>query len=133
MKFLRVLVCGGDRVKLQKVVQTLSDEGVTVATSTRIIDKICRPDQEWDLLIIDLDSLTSFMRGLLPAIRRQFPGISFLGISDGSTPDIGFLSYDLELDSYMFGLPKPEDLIVRVPQLAASYLCDTQILGVFGR
>jgi len=131
MKPLRVLVCGGDSRALQKVAQKLSDEGVKVETSTQIIDQLCRPSQEWDLLLVDLDALTSFIRGLLPAIRLQFPNLSILGISDGSISDVSYLA-DLELDGYMLALPKPEDLIVRVPHLAANYLCDTKTLSIFG-
>jgi len=130
MKPLRVLVCGGDNLALQKVAYKLSDEGVQVETSTRIIDELCRPNQEWDLLLVDLDALTSFLRGLLPAIRLQFPNLSILGISDGSISDVSFLA-DLELDGYVLTLPKPEDLIVRVPHLAANYLCDTKTLSIF--
>ena len=130
MKPIRVLVCGGDNLALQDVAHTLSDEGVQVETSTRIIDELCRPNQEWDLLLVDLDALTSFLRGLLPAIRLQFPNLSILGISDGPVSDVSFLA-DLELDGYVLDRPKPEDLIVRVPQLAANYLCDTQALNVF--
>jgi hypothetical protein len=103
-----------------------------VETSVRIIDQLCRPDLEWDLLLVDLNGLTSFLRGLLPAVRLQFPNLSILGISDGAVSDIGFL-VDLELDGYMFTLPKPEDLIVRVPRLAANYLCDTGTLTVPSR
>lgn len=132
MKSLRVLVCGGDNLVLQQVAQQLSDEGITVQTSTRIIDQLCRSNQEWDLLLVDLDALTSFLRGLLPAIRVQFPRLSILGISDGSATDISFLAYDLELDGYMLSLPRPEDLIVRLPHLAAKYLCDANTLGAFG-
>ncbi|GAB4535183.1 MAG: hypothetical protein Kow0063_19210 [Anaerolineae bacterium] len=131
MKPFRVLVCGGDAFTLQTVAQRLSDEGVKVETSTRIIDRLCRSDQDWDLLLIDLSALTSFLRGLLPAIRLQFPQLSILGISSGSAPDIGFLA-ELELDGYILGLPKPEDLIIRVPHLAANYLCDTGALSVLG-
>ncbi len=130
MKPLRVLVCGGDNLALQKVAHTLSDEGVQVETSTRIIDELCRPNQEWDLLLVDLNGLTSFLRGLLPAIRLQFPNLSILGISYGSISDVSFLA-DLELDGYVPAHPKPEDLIVRVPQLAANYLCDTKTLSIF--
>lgn len=132
MKPLKVLVCGGDSLSLQRVAQGLSDEGVKVETSTRIIDHLCRPNQEWDLLLVDLDALTSFLRGLLPAIRLQFPNLSILGISTGSAPDLNFLTYDLELDGYLLDSPKPEDLIVRLPRLAANYLCDTNTLRVFG-
>jgi hypothetical protein len=130
MKLLRVLVCGGDNLALQEVAHKLSDEGVQVETSTRIIDALCRPNQEWDLLVVDLDALTSFLRGLLPAIRLQFPNLSILGISDGSISDVSFLA-DLELDGYVLARPKPEDLIVRVPHLAADYLCDTKTLSIF--
>jgi DNA-binding response OmpR family regulator len=132
MKPLRVLVCGGDSLTLQKLARKLSDEGVKVETSTRIIDRLCRPNQEWDLLLVDLMALTSYLRGLLPAIRLQFPNLNILGISDGTVPDISFLAYDLELDGYLLTLPKPEDLIVRIPGLAANYLCDTSTLSVFG-
>jgi len=88
-----------------------------VETSVRIIDQLCRPDLEWDLLLVDLNGL---------------PNLSILGISDGAVSDIGFL-VDLELDGYMFTLPRPEDLIVRVPRLAANYLCDTGTLTVPSR
>jgi len=124
MRSLRVLVVGGDNLVLQQVAQKLSDDGVKVEISTRIIDRLCRPNQEWDLLLIDLDALTSFLRGLLPAIRLQFPNLGMVGISTGSTPDIEFLANDLELDGYLLTLPRPEDLIVRLPHLAARYLCD---------
>ena len=98
MKPLRVLVCGGDFRALQKVAHKLSDEGVKVETTTQLIDQLCRPNQEWDLLLVDVNGLTSVLRGLLPAIRLQFP-----------------------------------NLIVRVPRLAANYLCDANTLSVFGR
>ncbi len=132
MKPLRVLVCGGDGMTLQQVAQRLSDEGVKVETSTRIIDRLCLPDQEWDLLLVDLDALTSFLRGILPAIRLQFPNLNIVGISTRSSLDIGFLSYDLELDDYLFNIPRPEDLIVRFPRVAANYLCDTNTFHAFG-
>jgi DNA-binding NarL/FixJ family response regulator len=132
VKQLRVLVCGGDSVALDQVAQRLCDDGVEVEVSTRIVDQLCRPNYKWDLLLVDLDGLTSFLRGLLPAIRLQFPELSMLGISKSSTPDISYLAYDLEMDGYLLSLPKPEDLIVRLPRLAANYLCDTDNLSAFG-
>ena len=132
MQSLRVLICGGNRQALQKVAQELSDEGVKAETSTQITDQLCHPDQEWDLLLVDLDGMTSILRGLLPAIRRKFPDLSMLGIVNGSPLDISYLSYDLELDGYMFSPPRPEDLIVRLPHLAANYLCDTNAPTAIG-
>jgi len=132
MEALRVLVCGGNSQALHKVARRLSDEGVRTEISTQITDHLCRPDQEWDLLLVDLDGMTSYLRGLLPAIRRGFPDLSMLGILNGSPPDIGFLSYDLELDGYVFSPPRPEDLIVRLPHLAANYLCDTSLPAALG-
>ena len=130
MKPLQVLVCGGNGLVLQTVAQRLSDEGVKVETSTQIIDQLCRPNQEWDVLLVDLNALTSFIRGLLPAIRLQFPDLSMLGISDGPISDFGYLA-DLELDGYLLDLPKPDDLIVRIPHLAATSLCDASTPSVF--
>lgn len=127
MESLRVLVCGGNSQALHKAAQRLSDEGVRTETSTRITDHLCRPDQDWDLLLVDLDGMTSYLRGLLPAIRQEFPDLSILGIVNGSPPDIDYLSYDLELDGYVFSPPRPEDIIVRLPHLAANYLCDTTV------
>jgi len=132
MKSLRVLVCGGDGSTLREVAQRLSDEGVKVETSTRVIDLLCLPNKEWDLLLVDLDGLTSFLRGLLPAVRLQFPNLHMVGISTRSTSDVNFLDYDLDLDGYLFTLPRPEDLIVRLPRVAANYLCDTNALRAFG-
>jgi len=130
MKPLRVLVCGGDGSTLRRVARRLSDD-VNVETSTRIIDRLCLPNKEWDILLVDLDGLTSFLRGLLPAIRLQFPNLKMLGISTRSSTDISLLEYDLDLDGYLFALPRTEDLIVRLPLLAADYLCDTNELRVF--
>jgi hypothetical protein len=78
---------------------------------------------------VDLDSLSSLLRGLLPVIRHQFPNLRMFGIVNGSPLDIGYLSYDLELDGYIFGRPRLEDLIVRFPRLAANYLCDVNENG----
>jgi len=124
MKSLRVLVCGGDHQALEQVAQQLSDEGVRAETSTQVTDRLCQPDQEWDLLLVDLDALSNLLRGLLPAVRRKFPQLGMLGMVNGSPLDIGYLAYDLELDGYTFGPPRAEDLIVRLPNLAANYLCD---------
>jgi hypothetical protein len=131
MKSLQVLVCGGDDQALQKVAQRLSGEGVKAQISTQVTDQLCRTDREWDLLLVDLDAMTNLLRGLLPAVRRKFPHLSILGIVNGSPLDISFLSYDLELDGYVFGPPRPEDIIVRLPHLAANYLCDTKTLYAF--
>lgn len=132
MKSLRVLVCGGNSRTLQEMAGQLSDEGVKAEISTQVVDQLCRPDRGWDLLLVDLDSLTNLLRGLLPAIRRQFPDLNILGIMNGSPLDIGYLSYDLELDGYMFGTPRSEDIIVRLPHLAGKYLCDTHTLSDLG-
>jgi hypothetical protein len=131
MKALRVLVCGGDSQAIRMVAQRLSGEGVKAEASTQVTDRLCQPDQEWDLILVDLNALTSLLRGLLPAIRRNFPNLSMLGIVNGSPLDVGYLSYDLELDGYTFGPPWPEDLIVRLPHLAANYLCDANTVNAF--
>jgi len=114
MQSLRILICGGDSAALQKVAQMLCDEGVQVQTTTRITDYLCRPNQRWDLLLIDMDTLTSFLRGLLPAVRIQFPELGMLGVSNGTSPHLNSLVRDLHLDGYMTAPPRREDLISRL-------------------
>lgn len=130
MKPLSILICGGDDPALQRIAHMLTDEGVRVTTSTQVIDSLCFSRQEWDLLLIDLDGLSSFLRSLLPAVSRKFPNLPIVGLSTKPATDlreIG-LGYGLALDDYLLDVPRPEDLIVRFPQLAAKYLCDTGAL-----
>ena len=122
---LKVLVCGGDTHSLDRIARTLIEEGVMVKTTTRLIDSLCFSHQEWDVLLIDLDGLNSFLTSLLPVIRRRFARLYMVGISTQSAQDVSFLSYyGIKFDDYLFDLPHSEDLIIRLPQLAASYLCD---------
>jgi hypothetical protein len=127
MKHLSILLCGGDVPALKKKAKMLADEGVKVETSTQLIDNLCFSHQEWDFLLIDLDGLSSFLRSLLPAVSRNFPNLPMIGLSTKSGGDISSLQlgYGLELDDYFFEVLHPEDLIVRFPQVAAKYLCDT--------
>lgn len=131
MKPLTVLICGGDAPALQRIAKILSDEGVTVETSTQLVDNLCFSQKNWDFLLIDLDGLTSFLRSLLPAVCRKFPNLPVIGISARSAADISStaLGYGLRLDEYLFEVPRPEDLIVRFPHIAAKYLCDTASLA----
>lgn len=131
---LSVLICGGDGPALERIAQKLAAEGVQVETTTRVIDYLCFSHRKWDFLLVDLDGLTSFLRSLLPAVCRQFPNLPIIGISSRSATDINFLDlgYGLQLDDCLFDIPRPEDLIVRVPQIAANYLCDTGVLRDLG-
>lgn len=119
---LKILICGGDVPTLQRMAQKLADEGVKVATSTSVIDSLCFSGQEWDFLLIDLDGLTSFLRSLLPAISRKFPALSIIGLSSRAQIDLPGLGYGLELDDFLSEIPRPEELIVRFPHVAAKYL-----------
>ena len=134
MKSLSILVCGGDAPALRRIAQVLADEGVRVTTSTCIIDDLCFSGQEWDFLLVDLDGLTSFLRSLLPEICRKFPNLSIIGVSTKSGADIDSmaLGYGLELDDYLFEIPRPEELIARFPHVAAKFLCDTGPLSAPG-
>jgi hypothetical protein len=122
---LKILVCGGNTGSLDDMAKVLAEEGVMVKTTTRLIDSLCFSHQEWDVLLIDLDGLNSFLTSLLPVVRRRFTRLYMVGISTQSAHDISFLScYGIKFDDYLFDLPHPEDLIVRLPQLAASCLYD---------
>ncbi len=126
MKPLHILVCGGDTFRLRQITEALHGVGVTVEASAYVTDRLCAPCQEWDVLIVDLDALNSFLRGLLPAVRLQFPELSIVGVS-AQTPSgfDSFLEHDLKLDAYLAYLPKLEDLIAQLPSVAASFLFDT--------
>ena len=134
MKPLRILICGGDVRSLQRTAQALADEGAKIAISTNLIDNLCFSDQEWDFLLIDLDGLTSFLRSLLPTICRRFPNLPIIGVSTRPVSDIipANLGYGVELDDYIFGSIRLEDLIVRFPHVAEKYVCDTGALGALG-
>jgi hypothetical protein len=127
MKSLRILLCGGDGPALKKKARALAEEGMTVEISTQVIDTLCFSKQEWDFLMIDLDGLSSFLRSLLPAVSRNFPNLPIVGLATNETGEMNLmqLGYGLELDDCLFGTPRPEDLIVRFPHVAAKYLCDT--------
>jgi hypothetical protein len=132
MKALNILICGGDTFSLKRTAQILADDGVVVETSTGVITDLCFSGQEWDMLLIDLDGLTSFLRSLIPEICRRFPELPVVGISTKTTAGASATAsgYGFDLDDYLFGIPHPEDLIVRFPRIAAKYLCDTGPLAV---
>jgi hypothetical protein len=131
MKSLTILLCGGDAPALQRKAEMLAADGITVKISTDLINNLCFSQEEWDLLLVDLDGLNSFLRSVLPAVSRNFPNLPMVGLSTKTGENINplQLGYGLELDDYLFEAPKPEDLIVRFPQVAARYLCDTGSLA----
>ena len=131
MRTLSIMVCGGDLRALQRISQRLADEGVKVQTTTQLVECLQAPQQDWDFLLVDLDGLNSFLRSLLSSLSRRFPNLPIVGISSHSataTTSTG-LDEDLGLDNCLFEIPRPEDLIVRFPQVAAKYLCDTGALS----
>lgn len=135
MRILNILVVSSDELTLQQIARRLADEGVRVQTSHRLLDAIAT-GQEWDFLLVDLDGLNSFLRGLLPAVCGAFPNLPLIGISRSREIDVSCLErdYGLSLDGYVFEVPRPEDLIVSFPQVAAKYLCETGTLQTpFGR
>lgn len=129
MRTLSIMVCGGDPRSLQRIAQRLADEGVKVQTTTQLVECLQATHQDWDFLLVDLDGLNSFLRSLLSSLSRRFPGLPIVGISSrAATTHIG-LDDDLGLDHCLSEIPRPEDLIVRFPQVAAKYLCDTGALS----
>jgi len=133
MKSLHILVCGGDIQRLQRIAQALHGVGVTVEASAYVTDRLCTPCQEWDVLIVDLDALNSFLRGLLPAVRLQFPELNIVGISAQIPSSFdSFLEHDLKPDACLTYLPRLEDLIAQLPSVAASFLFETGELRDFG-
>lgn len=129
MRVLNILIIGSDQLALQQIAQAMTDEGVRVFTSNRLIDALSA-EQEWDFLLVDLDGLNSFLRGVLPAVSGDFPNLPLVGISRRKKLDnrIFDADFELPLDAYVLEAPRPEDLIVSFPQVAAKYLFDTGTL-----
>lgn len=127
-RVLNILVCGANQATLNRMVRQLSGEGVMVQTSYRLLDCLSLSSQAWDFLIIDLDSINSFLRTLLPPFFRKYPKLVKVGVSfkSATTDEAAELKQNLELDACACDLPKPEELIVFFPQVAACYLCDEQ-------
>ena len=131
---LSILICGGNEATMQRMARTLNDEGVNVQTSNRPIDHLCFSRQKWDLLVIDLDGLNSFLRSLLPAVIRNFPNLPKIGISSNAATDNAAQArgYNLELDAYLSEMPQTEELIALIPEVAEEYQCDDDTLRDLG-
>ena len=131
MRILSILICGCDEPVLQQMARALADEGVKVETSNLLNGGFRIAEYDWDVMLIDLDGLNSFMRSLLPAFCSKFPHLPLVGISRRSVGHVNALKTSLgfELDAYLFELPRPEELIVSFPQVAQKYLCDTGTLN----
>ena len=111
-----VLICGSDEVALQRLAQQLAWPGLELEITTRLVDHLCFSQREWDFLLIDLDSLNSLIRSLLPAVcrHRKFARLPLIGFSSQSTvpsPSLN-LGYGLRLDACLSELPSGEDLLV---------------------
>lgn len=126
MRTLNVLICGADELAMQRIAESLAEDGVTVQISNHPIDALDSNTREWDFLLIDLDGLNSFLRSLIPAICHRFPNLPVIGIST-QTSDTS-LGNGLKLHAFLNKVPRAEDLIVVAPGIATKYLCDTGTL-----
>ena len=126
MRSLTIFLCGSNSNTLKRIARTLAIEGVTVQTSTDLIDCIRLSDERIDFLLIELDGLYGHLLGLLPTLRRNAPNLPIIGLFTHSEIDplITGLAYSLELDDYWFEIPQTEELIIRFPQVANKYLYD---------
>lgn len=136
MRPLTLFLCGKNVPVLQYIAQALSSKRVSVQTSTDIIDCLHISQDKIDFLLIELDGLYGHLLALLPTIRRNTPNLPLIGIFTNSKTDsvLASLAYGLELDDYWFEIPQPEELVIRFPQVANKYLCETKsssLLGTF--
>ncbi|MFQ5611435.1 MAG: hypothetical protein ACE5H9_04805 [Anaerolineae bacterium] len=125
MSAFRVVLCGGESAKFQKIACALQKAGIEVQISTLVTDCLCQPELTWDLLLIDMDSLTSFLRGLLPAVRRRFPRLGMVGLTDHLSPDKAALAIEFGLDSYLPKSVEPDQLPTIFPYLANRFAAST--------
>ncbi|RME75349.1 MAG: hypothetical protein D6784_08060 [Chloroflexi bacterium] len=111
---------------MRRTAQVLADDGLAVDTTSLLTDKI--DAEPWDLIILDLDGLDSFLRGVLPLLEEiAGPKMVVVGMSRRSEADGKYMAdlLGLKLDAVTVGVPRPEELIVRFPRLASRILADT--------
>jgi DNA-binding response OmpR family regulator len=123
MRTLNIMICSNDELTEQQMAQRLTDEGVKVQTSNYLISGLYAAQQEWDFLLIDLDGLNSFLRNVVPVVRRRYPHLPIVGIWTKSADKMNGRGsdYGLDLDAYLSEIPRPEDLIVNFPEVATKY------------
>lgn len=128
MRSLTIFLCGSNSTLLKNIARTLAIEGVTVQTSTDLIDCLRLSDERIDFLLIELDGLYGHLLGLLPTLRRNAPNLPIIGLFTRAEVDplVAGLAYSLELDDYWFETPRPDELIMRFPQIANKYLYETK-------
>ncbi|MCB0168883.1 MAG: hypothetical protein KDI79_31940 [Anaerolineae bacterium] len=128
MRSLTIFLCGSNSTLLKNIARTLAIEGVTVQTSTDLVDCLRLSDERIDFLLIELDGLYGHLLGLLPTLRRNAPNLPIIGLftRDEVDPLVAGLAYSLELDDYWFETPRPDELIMRFPQIANKYLYETK-------
>ena len=134
MRSLNILIYGNRAARLRQLAYRLSDEGVKVQISSQLVDCLHASLYGIDFLLIDLDGLNSFLLNLLSAFcRNRPPNFPIIGISTQSPDDVVLLrdEYELKLDDYLFENPRPEDLIVRFPEIATKYMCDIDAVDDF--
>ncbi|MCB0210250.1 MAG: hypothetical protein KDJ52_13010 [Anaerolineae bacterium] len=126
MRTLNILLCGDDTIALQKIARQFKADGLNVRIVDPVRDGLAFSEKFWDFLLIDLDGLNSFMRSLLPIVVEDFPNLPIVGLSrrNGATVEKLVDEVGVELDGYAFDIPRPEDLIVSFPHIAARYKAD---------
>ncbi|MBN1994458.1 MAG: hypothetical protein JW953_17300 [Anaerolineae bacterium] len=123
METLNILICSSNERNEQQMARPLIEAGMQVETSDKLIHGLYSSQQLWDFLLIDLEGLDSYLRLILPAVRRKYPNLPVIGIrgkSVGQFSGLG-LGYELELDAYLSDIPQPEELIINFPQAATKY------------
>ena len=110
---LNILVCGNDELAVRRITRSLRGAGITVLGTTNLIEDLCFSRRSWDILLIDLEGLNSYLRSMLPILCRD-PGLTVIGISAKTDSDLTALGrlgrgYVLELDGCLSETPRPED------------------------
>ncbi|MCB0190732.1 MAG: hypothetical protein KDJ65_02200 [Anaerolineae bacterium] len=128
MRPLTIFLCGTNPKTLKHIARTLVLKGVSVQTSTEVLDCLRISQDKIDFMLIELDGLYGHLLALLPTIRRTTPNLPLIGLftSPKIDPLLTGMAYSLELDDYWFEIPQPEELIVRFPQVAHRYLYETK-------
>ena len=77
---VNILVCSDNEFIEQELVQIFANDGVRVYTSKHLISGLYSAQPKWDFLILDLNGLNTFLRTVLPVVRRRLPQLPFIGL-----------------------------------------------------
>lgn len=113
MSTFRVLICSDDIPNLQQMTESLQEMGLDVWASPWLADLLHQPYSNWDVLTVDVASMSCLLRQMLPTLRRRFPSLTMIGLMSRSSWERTSLA--LGFHSPLTSGDAPDDVILMFP------------------